>query len=94
MSIDKYNYHQTSDSETRLKKRHTVQSLSAKTAPVILIYECVYCTLAACYMFRPVAILRQLTTKWLKTHSNKLVLMILLSYLFVSCLTVATGRNM
>jgi hypothetical protein len=62
------------------------------------------------YLFQLAAILRQLTTKWLKTHSNKsvptmlcmcmyssarinLLLWVLLSYLVVRTMRMATRRN-
>jgi hypothetical protein len=41
------------------------------------IYTNIYFTLSGCYMFRLVAILGELTTKHLRTRSNKLVLKIL-----------------
>jgi hypothetical protein len=43
-----------------------------------------YYTLSGCYLFRPVAI-RNLTTKYLKTHSNKLVLTMLCLWMYRLC---------
>jgi len=50
-----------------------LQSLSTNKSTY---YTNMYFTLSGCYMFRLVSIVRELTTKQLKPHSNKLVLTI------------------
>ena len=55
-------------------------NLSVPTNAHILIY----CTLSGCHLFRPFAI-RKLTTKWLKTHNNKLVLAMLCMWMYRLC---------
>jgi hypothetical protein len=49
------------------------------------IYTNIYFTLSGCYMFRLAAILGELTTKQLRTRSNKLVLTILCMWAYRLC---------